>query len=342
MLEKDSVINRLEQELSELQESRKSQLYDTPIESESDIEQLRQKISELEAILEAKELELDSSREEIASINAQITVLKGEKEDLAEKLLNLTNLQDELIQQSRECEKLKEKLEQAESKSEELQSEIERYVAELEDSKKRISVLEQDIEALSSVPPSPSRKEEIHSLQARIDQLEEELEAKHRNSMTNGAPDFAKENGHADGSAKINRLSEELKQRMSELDDLRQQFQQLTEEHEDLLILVADQELEKSILLKHIAASEPVQTQGGTRAVDLRETFEQFDEDGSGYIERSEVKRLIDAAFLGSAPDNAVDVLMKRMDRDGDDRISFDEFVLAVGFAKASSLAEKN
>ena len=55
----------------------------------------------------------------------------------------------------------------------------------------------------------------------------------------------------------------------------------------------------------------------------LHKAFEIFDLDGNGYIEREE----LDQTLPGGADDNAWDDIIKQVDKDGDGKIDFDEFV---------------
>lgn len=54
-------------------------------------------------------------------------------------------------------------------------------------------------------------------------------------------------------------------------------------------------------------------------------TFEIVDGDGDGLISADELQRLMEVLGIDVSPDRAVDVVRK-IDSDGDDRISLEEF----------------
>ncbi|KAI1732238.1 EF hand domain-containing protein [Ditylenchus destructor] len=63
----------------------------------------------------------------------------------------------------------------------------------------------------------------------------------------------------------------------------------------------------------------------------LWEQFRMFDKDNDGFIMREEMTQLVKDLSLGSNfPDHIVDQLFREADIDGDGKISFDEFVMAV------------
>jgi calmodulin len=57
----------------------------------------------------------------------------------------------------------------------------------------------------------------------------------------------------------------------------------------------------------------------------LRAAFDVFDADGSGYIDREEV-RLLMKKFAQTLTDEEIDAIMSEGDADGDGEISFEEF----------------
>ena len=58
---------------------------------------------------------------------------------------------------------------------------------------------------------------------------------------------------------------------------------------------------------------------------DLRDAFNMFDSDRSGYIDRNEVRSLM-KKLAQNLTDEEVDLIMEECDTDGDGEISFEEF----------------
>ena len=59
--------------------------------------------------------------------------------------------------------------------------------------------------------------------------------------------------------------------------------------------------------------------------------FKMFDKNGDGFIDRSEMNKLVKELLLGKDyPTKAVDQMFREADVDGDGRISFAEFITAV------------
>lgn len=58
---------------------------------------------------------------------------------------------------------------------------------------------------------------------------------------------------------------------------------------------------------------------------DLRDAFNMFDSDRSGYIDRNEVRSLM-KKLAQTLSDEEVDLIMEECDTDGDGEISFEEF----------------
>ncbi|KAL6061581.1 Calmodulin [Balamuthia mandrillaris] len=59
---------------------------------------------------------------------------------------------------------------------------------------------------------------------------------------------------------------------------------------------------------------------------DLKATFNAFDTDGNGYIDRVEFKHAMELLGESNLPETAIDSLMKEVDLDGNGMIDFDEF----------------
>jgi len=63
----------------------------------------------------------------------------------------------------------------------------------------------------------------------------------------------------------------------------------------------------------------------------LWKMFKMFDKNGDGFIDRSEMNKLVKELLLGKDyPTKAVDQMFREADVDGDGRISFAEFITAV------------
>lgn len=58
---------------------------------------------------------------------------------------------------------------------------------------------------------------------------------------------------------------------------------------------------------------------------ELRATFRQFDQDGSGYIEASELQKILTKMGRPFSK-TQIDQLVKSLDTSGDGKIAFDEF----------------
>jgi len=58
---------------------------------------------------------------------------------------------------------------------------------------------------------------------------------------------------------------------------------------------------------------------------DLRDAFNMFDADRSGYIDRDEVRALM-KKLAQTLTEDEIDAIMEEVDTDGDGEISFDEF----------------
>ncbi|XP_046989618.1 EF-hand domain-containing protein D2 homolog [Schistocerca americana] len=72
---------------------------------------------------------------------------------------------------------------------------------------------------------------------------------------------------------------------------------------------------------------------------EYEQTFRKYDEGGDGYLDLNEVKRMMER--LGAPQTHlSLKAMIKEVDEDGDDRISFREFLLIFRKAAAGELAE--
>ena len=62
---------------------------------------------------------------------------------------------------------------------------------------------------------------------------------------------------------------------------------------------------------------------------EIKECFDTFDADGSGFIDKKEIVKVCEQLGV-DATGAEVEELMKQADSDGDGKISFDEFSKAV------------
>jgi len=68
---------------------------------------------------------------------------------------------------------------------------------------------------------------------------------------------------------------------------------------------------------------------------DMKETFDEFDEDGNGLITHAELKRAIERIGDEDVADADVDAMIRSVDRNGDGQIDFNEFVQALTAERA-------
>ncbi|CAL4059799.1 unnamed protein product, partial [Meganyctiphanes norvegica] len=61
----------------------------------------------------------------------------------------------------------------------------------------------------------------------------------------------------------------------------------------------------------------------------VREAFKAFDVDGDGFITREELKEVL-SKVGGSFNDDEIDGIVKHADKDGDDKINFEEFITTI------------
>lgn len=82
-----------------------------------------------------------------------------------------------------------------------------------------------------------------------------------------------------------------------------------------------------------IALKDILQLRGEVTLEEYKEAFDRMDTDGSGYIETSEVKDLLDDIYEGQSPAYEVDTFIRFFDTNNDGRISWREFERGLGVA---------
>ena len=91
-----------------------------------------------------------------------------------------------------------------------------------------------------------------------------------------------------------------------------------------------------------IALKNLMKLKGSATLQDYKNAFDRLDTDNSGYIESSEVARLLDDVYDGKAPEFEVQTFIKFFDKNNDGKISWDEFEKGLGVAMASSRQTNN
>ena len=91
-----------------------------------------------------------------------------------------------------------------------------------------------------------------------------------------------------------------------------------------------------------IALKNLMKLQGSATLQDYKNAFDRLDTDKSGYIESSEVARLLGDVYDGKAPDFEIQTFIKFFDKNNDGKISWDEFEKGLGVAMASSRLKSN
>lgn len=85
-----------------------------------------------------------------------------------------------------------------------------------------------------------------------------------------------------------------------------------------------------------IALKNLMKLRGTATLKDYKDAFDRLDDDNSGYIESSEVAKLLDHVYDGNAPDFEIQTFIKFFDQNNDGKISWDEFEKGLGAAMAS------
>ena len=84
-----------------------------------------------------------------------------------------------------------------------------------------------------------------------------------------------------------------------------------------------------------LALKEIMDLDGAATLQDYQMAFDKLDEDGSGYIEASEVQSLLNDVYDGEVPAFEVENFIKFFDENGDGRVSWEEFKRGLGAAMA-------
>ena len=71
--------------------------------------------------------------------------------------------------------------------------------------------------------------------------------------------------------------------------------------------------------------------QGSASLAEYKEAFQRLDEDGSGYIETSEIESLLSDVYGGDVPQFEIDSFLRFFDSNRDGRISWEEFEQGLG-----------
>ena len=64
----------------------------------------------------------------------------------------------------------------------------------------------------------------------------------------------------------------------------------------------------------------------------VRKHFERYDKDGSGTINRSEFKNIVQHRYMSSITEEQLDELMAKADKDGSGLIDYEEFLTAFSY----------
>jgi EF-hand domain pair/Protein of unknown function (DUF760) len=91
-----------------------------------------------------------------------------------------------------------------------------------------------------------------------------------------------------------------------------------------------------------IALKNLMKLRGTATLNEYKDAFERLDTDKSGYIESSEVAKLLDDVYDGKAPEFEVQTFMKFFDQNNDGKISWDEFERGLGAALSARQSPTN
>jgi len=84
-----------------------------------------------------------------------------------------------------------------------------------------------------------------------------------------------------------------------------------------------------------IALKQIMKIRGTATLDDYRDAFDELDADGSGYIDRGEIRDLLDDVYDGKTPAFEVEAFLKFFDSNNDGKISWEEFERGLGTAMA-------
>jgi hypothetical protein len=90
-----------------------------------------------------------------------------------------------------------------------------------------------------------------------------------------------------------------------------------------------------------MALKEIMDLRGSATLQDYKDAFDRLDSDGSGYIESSEVKDMLDDLYAGKTPAFEVDTFLNFFDQNQDGKISWEEFERGLGTAMSQQAASK-
>lgn len=85
-----------------------------------------------------------------------------------------------------------------------------------------------------------------------------------------------------------------------------------------------------------IALKNLMKLRGTATLKDYKDAFDRLDTNKSGYIESSEVAKLLDDVYDGKAPEFEIQTFIKFFDQNNDGKISWDEFERGLGAALSS------
>merc|ERR1711920_943587 len=109
----------------------------------------------------------------------------------------------------------------------------------------------------------------------------------------------------------------------------------------DLDALIKDMDTDGSDRIDYTEwIASAIDIKEATREDSITAAFCTFDKNGDGYIDKSELKELMQADGVSAAVDTAAEI-MQQVDKDGDGRISLEEFtaMMKAGVRKMSGSA---
>jgi hypothetical protein len=91
-----------------------------------------------------------------------------------------------------------------------------------------------------------------------------------------------------------------------------------------------------------VALKEIMDIRSSATLQDYKDAFDRLDSDGSGYIESSEIKDLLDDLYGGKTPDFEIEAFIEFFDANKDGKIEWDEFEKGLGPAMSRHTAAKS